>query len=139
MTNQSPDQFENDLHNLLAACGVALVIFPHFPKTYAHGATFWMGRDKAVMMMTIRYSWADIFWFTLFHEIGHLLKHKRQLVILEGDIDDPEYLKMENWELSPHHTLCPSCHPESLGKIEYQTSRHQYSYLSCLESRPQNA
>ena len=96
MTKQSPDQFENDLHKLLAACGVALVIFPHFPKTYAHGATFGLGRDKAVMMMTIRYRWADIFWFTLFHEIGHLIKHKRQLVILEGEIDDPEYLKMEN-------------------------------------------
>jgi HTH-type transcriptional regulator/antitoxin HigA len=96
MTKQSPDQFQKELHKLLAACGVALVIFPHFPKTYAHGATFWLGRDKAVLMMTIRYSWADIFWFTLFHEIGHLLKHKRQLVILEGDIDDPEYLQMEN-------------------------------------------
>jgi HTH-type transcriptional regulator/antitoxin HigA len=48
------------------------------------------------MMMTIRYRWADIFWFTLFHEIGHLLKHKPQLVILEGEFDDPEYLKMEH-------------------------------------------
>jgi HTH-type transcriptional regulator/antitoxin HigA len=96
MTKQSLDQFEKNLHRLLAACGVAIVIFPHFPKTYAHGATFWLGREKAVVMMTIRYQWADIFWFTLFHEIFHILKHKRQLVILEGDIDDPEYLKMED-------------------------------------------
>ena len=96
MTTQSPDQFQDELYNLLAACGVALVIFTHFPKTYANGATFWLGRNKAVMMMTIRYRWADIFWFTLFHEIGHLLRHKRQLVILEGEIDDPEYLKMED-------------------------------------------
>lgn len=95
MTKQSPDRFQSELHKLLADCGIALVILPHFPKTYAHGATFWLGRDKAVLMMTIRYRWADIFWFTLFHEIGHLLKHKRQLVILEGDIDDPEYIKME--------------------------------------------
>ena len=33
--------------------------------------------------MTIRQSYADIFWFTLFHEIGH---------ILNGDI---EYNKIE--------------------------------------------
>jgi len=96
MTQHSPEKFESDLFKLLANCGVALVIFPHFSKTYAHGATFWLGRDKAVVMMTIRYKWADIFWFTLFHEIGHILNHKRQLVILEGDIDDPEYLKMED-------------------------------------------
>ena len=48
------------------------------------------------MMMTIRYKWADIFWFTLFHEIGHILNLNRRLVILEGDIDDPEYLQMED-------------------------------------------
>ena len=96
MTQHSPEKFENDLFKLLANCGVALVIFTHLPKTYAHGATFWLGRDKAVVMMTIRYKWADIFWFTLFHEIGHILNHKRRLVILEGDIDDPEYLKMED-------------------------------------------
>jgi HTH-type transcriptional regulator/antitoxin HigA len=96
MTQQSPENFEKDLFKLLANCGVALVIFPHFPKTYAHGATFWLGRDKAVVMMTIRYKWADIFWFNLFHEIGHILKHKRRLVILEGESDDPEYLKMED-------------------------------------------
>lgn len=96
MSQQSPKQFENNLYKLLADCGLALVIFPHLPKTYAHGATFWLGRDRAVVMMTIRYRWADIFWFTLFHEIGHILNHKRQLVILEGEIDNPEYLKMED-------------------------------------------
>jgi HTH-type transcriptional regulator/antitoxin HigA len=96
MTEQSPEHFGNNLYQLLANYGVALVIFPHLPKTYAHGATFWLGREKAVIMMSIRYKWADIFWFTLFHEIGHILNHKRQLVILEGDIDDPVYLKMED-------------------------------------------
>lgn len=33
----------------------------------------------------------------------------------------------------------PNCHPESHGKIEYQTSLYQYSYSSCLESQQQNA
>ena len=26
------------------------------------------------MMMTLRYTWADVFWFSLFHELGHILK-----------------------------------------------------------------
>ena len=45
-------------------------------------------------------------------------------------------LRLDLW---PHHTKIPNCHPESLDKIEYQTSLYQYSYLSCLESQPQNA
>ncbi|OQX86673.1 hypothetical protein B6D60_05685, partial [candidate division KSB1 bacterium 4484_87] len=43
------------------------------------------GQNKAVLMLTIRGSWADIFWFSLFHEIGHILLHGKQIVFLEED------------------------------------------------------
>ncbi|HOZ46636.1 MAG TPA: HigA family addiction module antitoxin [Candidatus Hydrogenedentes bacterium] len=88
LTLEASDHFQASLRTRLAACGVALVICPHFPKTRAHGATFWLGRDKAVLMLTIRGKWADIFWFSLFHEIGHILLHGRQAVILEGGTED---------------------------------------------------
>ncbi|MGB2927275.1 MAG: HigA family addiction module antitoxin, partial [Desulfobacterales bacterium] len=55
MTLEKPEEFQERLHELLADCGVALVICPHFPKTKAHGATFWIGRNKAVLMLTIRF------------------------------------------------------------------------------------
>ncbi|MFC1884507.1 HigA family addiction module antitoxin [Thermodesulfobacteriota bacterium] len=80
----SPEDFTEKLQHLLSECGVALVLCPHLPGTYAHGATFWLGKDKAVVMMTLRYKWADVFWFSLFHELGHILLHERQVVILEG-------------------------------------------------------
>lgn len=85
MTLKPPEEFQEILQQKLAACGVALVICPHFAKTKAHGAIFWMGREKAVLMTTIRGKWADIFWFSLFHEVGHILLHRRQGVILEDD------------------------------------------------------
>jgi len=88
-TIQEPEVFQQKLISALADCGVALVICPHFPKTMTHGATFWLGREKAVLMLTIRLKWADIFWFSLFHEIGHiLLLHSRQGVILENNGGD---------------------------------------------------
>ncbi len=90
MTLEEPEDFQRRLQSRLADCGVALVICPHFPKTKAHGATFWMGRDKAVLMLTIRGKWGDIFWFSLFHEIGHILLHGRQAVILEGNGNNKE-------------------------------------------------
>lgn len=88
LTLQHPENFLEDLKGSLAECGVALVVCPHFPKTCAQGATFWLGRDKAVLMITIRGKWADVFWFSLFHEIGHILLHGRQAVILEDDAGD---------------------------------------------------
>lgn len=91
MTLEQPREFQQTLRQKLARSGVALVICPHFAKTKAHGATFWMGKDKAVLMITIRFNWADIFWFSLFHEIGHILLHGKQAVILEdGEKDKRE-------------------------------------------------
>jgi HTH-type transcriptional regulator/antitoxin HigA len=89
MTGQAPEAFQPALTALLAKAGIALVICPHFPGTRVHGATFWLGRGKAALMMTIRGAWADVFWFSLFHEIGHVLLHGRQEVILENDDADP--------------------------------------------------
>ncbi len=95
MALQSPEDFQKNIHHLLADCGVALVFCPHLPGTHAHGATFWLGRDKAVVMMTLRYNWADVFWFSLFHELGHILLHDRQAVILEDDDGDSAHKALE--------------------------------------------
>ena len=84
MTAMPPDQFLEQLKTILSQAGVALVFCPHFPKTKAHGATFFLTPQKAVLMVTLRYKWSDIFWFTLFHEIGHLLLHSPKEVILEN-------------------------------------------------------
>lgn len=94
LTELEPEVFLPKLGELLASCGVALVIQPHLPKTYAHGAVFWVG-DKAVLVVTIRGKWADIFWFTLFHEIGHLVLHGKKAILEEDSRDDPEFNRLE--------------------------------------------
>jgi len=85
LSKKNPKKFQDKLHQKLADAGVALILCPHLSGTYAHGATFWLGKDKAVIMMTIRGKWADIFWFSLFHELGHILLHDRNSVFLETD------------------------------------------------------
>lgn len=95
MTHQLPEEFETQLRQVLLDAGVVLIFSPHLPKTYLHGATFWLGQNKAVLMLTIRGSWADIFWFSLFHEIGHLLLHGKQMVFLESENEEKEYIKAE--------------------------------------------
>jgi len=95
MTIMRPEKFQEKLTKLLAECGVALVIVPHFPGTKAHGATFWIGRDKAVLMLTIRGRWADIFWFSLFHELGHILLHDRRETFIEDGSAPPALEEQE--------------------------------------------
>jgi HTH-type transcriptional regulator/antitoxin HigA len=91
MTLQEPEAFLPRLSELLASAGVAFVLLPHFPGTHTHGATFRTGTDRAVLAMTTRGAWADIFWFSLFHEIGHLLLHGKREVIIESDNGDTSH------------------------------------------------
>lgn len=95
MTLKTPEEFREPLASLLASCGVALVIVPHFPGTRAHGATFWLETEKAVLMLTIRGRWADVFWFSLFHELGHILLHQRGEAFIEADPSQIEHHSQE--------------------------------------------
>jgi HTH-type transcriptional regulator/antitoxin HigA len=36
--------------------------------------------------MSTRGKWADIFWFSLFHEIGHILLHQKKTYIDDGNV-----------------------------------------------------
>ncbi len=71
------------IQEVLSAAGVAFVLAPHLPKTYANGAAFWHA-GRPVVLLSIRGVYEDIFWFTLFHELGHILLHERSATFIEG-------------------------------------------------------
>lgn len=79
MTKKSPDEFCSELGSILANCGIALIFLPHIGGSFLHGATFY-DKNKIVIGLTVRGKDADKFWFSLFHEIAHiLLGHISQL------------------------------------------------------------
>ncbi len=52
--------------------GVALVVLPNLKNSGINGATKKID-GKMMLMVNDRRHYADTFWFTLFHEIGHIL------------------------------------------------------------------
>jgi HTH-type transcriptional regulator / antitoxin HigA len=108
MTLQQPEEFLPRLLELLASAGVAFVLVPHFPGTGIHGATFRIGNGRAVLAMTIRGAWADIFWFSLFHELGHLLLHDKREVIIESDAQDSQSARELEADAFARDTLIPA-------------------------------
>lgn len=80
-----PDKFMPELTRLLADCGVALVILKNLKNVPINGVTRWISPDKALIQMSIRGKYADIFWFSLFHEIGHLLLHRKKGVYVDSE------------------------------------------------------
>ncbi|MYJ48761.1 MAG: ImmA/IrrE family metallo-endopeptidase [Acidimicrobiales bacterium] len=66
--------------------GVAFIVEPEIRGTRLNGATQWLGPSKALVQISTRHKRHDIAWFTLFHEIGHLLLHsKKETFINDGD------------------------------------------------------
>jgi HTH-type transcriptional regulator/antitoxin HigA len=69
--------------------GIAVVIEPHLDQTHLDGAAMLGTDDRPVIGLTLRHDRLDNFWFTLFHELGHVLKHlsPENPVMLDVDID----------------------------------------------------
>lgn len=87
MTVMNPVDFCPKLIEMLSGCGIALVFLPHIGGSFLHGATFCDG-NKIVVGLTVRGKDADKFWFSLFHELGHiLLGHINQS---DGTTDEDE-------------------------------------------------
>lgn len=84
LTVEPPEVFEPRLKRLCAESGVALVLVSELPKTRASGAIRWMNPYKAIIQLSLRYKSDDQFWFTFFHEAGHVILHSSKEIFLEG-------------------------------------------------------
>ncbi|MGB4762261.1 MAG: HigA family addiction module antitoxin [Candidatus Saccharimonas sp.] len=82
MTATHERVFFEKLQEKLANAGVGLVAVSHFKNTQVHGATRWLGGNP-IIQLSIYGKDADKFWFTLFHEIGHILQHGKKQQFLE--------------------------------------------------------
>ena len=74
MTLQQSDIFFPRLKEIFAQCGVAFIVLPHLRSSGINGAVRWINRDKVMLALNDRGAYADKFWFSLFHEIGHIFK-----------------------------------------------------------------
>src|SRR6266550_3732821 len=103
LTRKSAEEIMDPIQNLCAAAGVAVVLVPELPHTGISGCARWLSDKKALVGLTLRYKTDDQLWFTLFHEIGHILLHrnKRSFVVdnaaddLSDHVIDPEMQRYE--------------------------------------------
>jgi len=83
--SKDPGVFVPRLRSLLAPAGVALVVLRALPGCPASGAAMFLAPDHAMIAVSGRFLADDQFWFTVTHEIAHLLLHQPNHAIL----DDP--------------------------------------------------
>ncbi len=67
------NQIQNRLSEIFAECGIAFCIVPNFKGAPVQGFIRKSDYNPLILCVTLRNKFADIFWFTLFHEIAHIL------------------------------------------------------------------
>lgn len=77
-----PDNFFKQLQTICLGAGVKVVYTPSLPKAPICGSTRWIN-DTPLIQLTGRYKRNDSFWFTFFHEAGHILLHGKKDIFLE--------------------------------------------------------
>lgn len=99
LTLQKPDKFNPKILELGKKCGIVFAFNPRFDKTYVNGATKWIKKDKALIQLSLKGKYNDIFWFTLFHEIGHILLHgkKETFIDYKNKKKDKEEIEADNF------------------------------------------
>lgn len=101
ITRAPIESFVPEVQRICAGAGVAVVWVPALKKTGISGCARWLTDRKALVGLTLRYKTDDQMWFSFFHEIGHLLLHKKRDGFILDNIDlgeeevDSEVFKQE--------------------------------------------
>lgn len=84
LTTKHPGEFVPEMSRLCAEAGVALALVPEIKGAPWSGAAEWLTPTKAMILVNLRGKSEDKFWFSFFHEAGHILHDSKK----ETFIDD---------------------------------------------------
>lgn len=81
-----------EMRRLCAEAGVALVFVKAVAGAPLNGVTRWIGKDKAMILLSLRTGAEDVIWFSFFHEARHILDEKKKTSFLTGQAwaDSPD-------------------------------------------------
>lgn len=90
LTAERAEVFSPRMIELCASAGVAFVVVKQFPKSGANGVVRWLSTDKAMIQLSTKRGWTDIFWFSFYHEAKHVLDREKKRTFVRGINDDPQ-------------------------------------------------
>lgn len=82
LSMQNANAISKGLKDRCAQAGVLLLLVPAMPGTHVSGVARWLG-ERPVIQLSLLHKWNDIFWFSFFHEVAHILKHPKKAVFLD--------------------------------------------------------
>jgi HTH-type transcriptional regulator/antitoxin HigA len=111
-----PELFIPKLRQLCAEVGIALAVVKAPKGCRASGAVRMVDPDKAMLLLSFRYKRDDQFWFTVFHEIGHLILHNASTFI-DGDSVPENEVREEEANMFAAQCIIPPLREAELERI----------------------
>jgi HTH-type transcriptional regulator/antitoxin HigA len=104
----SKEEYIVEVPSFLKSVGIHFVIVPHLPHSYLDGASL-LFNDHPVVALTLRYNRIDSFWFTLLHEIAHVLaKHPAKMYLDNHDEQDKNKIESQANQMAHDWLIDPS-------------------------------
>lgn len=121
---------------LLEQLGVHFIIVPHLAQTYLDGAAF-TRNGRPLVALTLRYSRIDSFWFTLLHELAHILTMDEGGYLDHMDEPPEDKAEQEANRLSREWLIDQAAYDEFVsGAGLYFSEKRIRTYAECERRHP---
>ena len=135
--SKDPSKLSN-IKDILLRHGIILLYLEAYPGMKVDGVSFLLDNDRPVIGMSLRFDRLDNYWFTLLHELSHLILHKE--VLQTPLFDDIESEQTEDIEMEANgvalNTMIPRYKWRSC-KLKYEpTTENVYSLADDMSIHP---
>ena len=139
--SQSPtNNWLKDLQSLCADSGVILSLVTSVPKAPIYGAARWTNKKRIpLIQLTDRNKDYNSFWFSFYHELGHILLHNKSDIFLEGldDISQDKQKETEADNFAKKQLGIPSKILTNLSEIKSLNNYHKINTIQNVAKEAQ--
>jgi len=125
LSTEPPDVFVNEMVKQSTEAGVVVVLEPELPAASISGAAKWLTPTRAMIGLNLRGRSNDRFWFTFFHEAGHILNDSKKETYIDIDYaDDPREQRANEFAAN---TLIPPALAGDLQRLRSHADVEQFA------------
>jgi len=137
---EAKSDFLQNIQQTCAGAGIVVVFTKHLDKTGIYGIVRWY-KNKPVILMTDLRQRYDLFWFSFFHELGHLYLHgQKKNIFLEQELQADEkdqkeqeaddfagkwLLTDKQFEMVKNIFYTENTHPQKINAIKYYAQKFE--------------
>lgn len=108
----------SELKTLLGECGIKFTVIQNFRGAPVQGYIEKTNNGGLLLCLTIRGKYADIFWFSLFHEIAHILYEDFEHGYVDYDFEENETENRAN-EFASDILITPDSYSDFVNNADF--------------------